>query len=83
MNVQNLSQQEIEEFISYMHISLCSSAMKFDEEQGFKPSTYVWGGFSLSLINYLEDKSRESRLPILNKIYKVENKVEKNINNKL
>lgn len=57
-----LSIEAKEDLLSYLHLSICSSAMKFEEERGFKPSTYIWGGFSLALSHYFEDKKRERRL---------------------
>ncbi len=38
-----------DEFISLMYWKFCISALKYDEELGFKFSTYAYGGFRFAL----------------------------------
>ena len=65
----------VDEFVSETLWKFCISALKFEDELGFKFSTYAYGGFYFSLKNILS-KNNEKYENNLDKEIKIESKIE-------
>lgn len=59
--IKKLNEEEKDELKSWLFESICYSSQKFEVEKGFKPSTYIWGGFNLTLNNFLVNSKKDSR----------------------
>ena len=51
-----------DEFISYMHLKFCFSALKYNIDTGFKFSTYAHYGFQLGIRDLVEKKKKFEKI---------------------
>ena len=71
---KDIPQHLIDEFISDMFYKFCISALKFEEDSGFKFSTYAYGGFRFGVKEILQKK--EKRLDFSDNYDKIGNDIE-------